>query len=85
MSVLDCEQCSGTGECKPGVRCPCREEDDTAVERRKQIQVARKCFWCGGQPVTCVLCDKTIPCMFCAGSGEFTVEQKLAAHQCEAR
>jgi hypothetical protein len=42
-----------------------------------------KCFWCDGNPVFCVRCDKEIPCMFCEGSGEFTAEPKLPAHQCE--
>jgi len=37
--ILDCEQCNGTGECKPGIRCPCREEDDEAGERRKQMSL----------------------------------------------
>ena len=46
--------------------------------------MARTCFWCDGNPVMCVLCDKAIPCMFCGGSGEFTPEQKLPPHKCEA-
>ena len=83
--MILCEQCNGTGECKPGIRCPCREEDDEADQRRKQMRIERKCFWCGGQQVVCVLCELAIPCMFCDGSGEFTPEQKLAAHHCEKR
>jgi hypothetical protein len=39
MMILECEQCDGTGECKPGVRCPCREEDDEARERRSRMGV----------------------------------------------
>jgi len=43
----------------------------------------RKCLWCGGDgTVICVLCDMTIPCMFCGGSGAFTPERSLPAHRC---
>ena len=45
----------------------------------------RKCIWCGGEPLTCVLCNKVIPCMFCGGSGEFSPLQKFTAHECEAK
>ena len=43
----------------------------------------RKCFWCEGEPLICVLCEKEIPCMFCGGSGKFTAEQQTPAHNCE--
>jgi hypothetical protein len=35
---LVCEQCEGSGYLPGGQRCPCREEDDTADQRRKQIR-----------------------------------------------
>jgi hypothetical protein len=40
--ILVCEQCNGSGECKPGIRCPCREEDDEAMQRRSQMTVTPK-------------------------------------------
>jgi hypothetical protein len=39
MTVYVCEQCNGAGHTKSGERCPCRDEDDTATERRKQMGV----------------------------------------------
>lgn len=50
--IYECEQCNGTGyleiemqvDRKSGFmkrqreRCPCREEDDAALERRKQMR-----------------------------------------------
>ena len=38
--IYDCEQCHGTGQLTGGQRCPCREEDDTAAARRKQMGLA---------------------------------------------
>jgi hypothetical protein len=40
--ILVCEQCDGTGYLPKGERCPCREEDDTADERRKQMGVVKR-------------------------------------------
>jgi hypothetical protein len=37
--IIDCDQCHGTGQLRGGQRCPCREEDDTASERRKQMAI----------------------------------------------
>src|SRR5215472_4103629 len=41
MTIYVCEQCDGTGYLKGGQRCPCREEDDEAAERRRKMQVIR--------------------------------------------
>ena len=39
MTVYVCEQCNGTGQLPQGQRCPCREEDDTAAERRAGMRL----------------------------------------------
>lgn len=39
MTVYVCEQCHGTGQLPQGQRCPCREEDDTAAERRAGMRL----------------------------------------------
>jgi hypothetical protein len=36
---IDCEQCHGTSYLPNGDRCPCREEDDAAEGRRKQMRL----------------------------------------------
>ena len=36
-AIYECEQCDGTGTLKDGSRCPCREEDDDADQRRSQM------------------------------------------------
>ena len=43
MEAMVCEQCDGTGQCKPGMRCPCREEDDAAEERRSRMGIVAGC------------------------------------------
>lgn len=43
----------------------------------------RKCFWCSGAPLVCILCEKEIVCMFCGGTGAFAAEPKFPAHTCE--
>lgn len=42
MTIV-CEQCDGTGRLPKGERCPCREEDDAADERRKQMGITPQC------------------------------------------
>ena len=39
--IYKCEQCNGTGRLPQGERCPCREEDDEAEIRRKQLRVLK--------------------------------------------
>ena len=43
--IYECEQCDGSGWIK-GQRCPCREEDDKAEERRSRIRLVSS-----GRPV----------------------------------
>ena len=44
------------------------------------------CFWCDGEgSLECVLCQRQIVCMFCAGDGKWSPEKKLPAHVCEAK
>lgn len=38
-TIYVCEQCDGTGQLPGGQRCPCRDEDDLADERRKQMRL----------------------------------------------
>jgi hypothetical protein len=39
--IYICDQCDGTGWGKDNRRCPCREEDDRAATRRKQMGIVR--------------------------------------------
>lgn len=40
--MIQCEQCNGTGQLRGGQRCPCREEDDEASERRERMGVVKR-------------------------------------------
>jgi hypothetical protein len=39
--MIECELCHGHGHLPNGERCPCREEDDDAREKRSRMGIIR--------------------------------------------